>query len=338
MGTFVVVLALVLLGPAALFAIGLAFNRPVRRVPATVADDPTLPRVTIDGVTFHAETRGDPRRPVIVVIHGGPGGDYRNLRVLEALADEYFVVFYDQRGTGLSPRVPTAELTFDGAIDDLHRVVLHYGRGSPVALIGHSWGGMMAAYYATRRPELVARAVLAEPGVLTDAELEAFVGLMRLKMTPRLLWYLAGALLQSLRVRGPDSDASRDYLVERMMHAPGEDNALNRYWCGGVAPAAALDTWRVGARAMQAIQGATAQADGRMRMPPLNPAAYTRELLFLASRCNTLIGVERQRAHAAMFPDARVEIVEDAGHLMFTDQPEASLAAVRRYLAAWPQG
>ncbi|MCA9658033.1 MAG: alpha/beta fold hydrolase, partial [Myxococcales bacterium] len=279
-----------------------------------------------------------PANPTVIVLHGGPGGDYRNLRALEALADDYFVVFYDQRGTGLSPRVPSAELTFDGSIDDLHRVVLHYGGGSPVALIGHSWGGMMAAYYATRRPEFVARAALAEPGVLTDAELAEFMDLMRPKLSPGLLWYLAGALLQSLRVRGPDRDASRDYLVERMMHAPGEGNALNRYWCDGQAPAAASEMWRVGARAMQAIQAETRKPDGGVRMPPLDPSAYTGELLFIASRCNTLIGVERQRSHAAMFPSARVAIIEDAGHLMFTDQPEASLDVLRRYLGAWPRG
>ncbi|MEZ4381784.1 MAG: hypothetical protein R3A79_10560 [Nannocystaceae bacterium] len=32
-----------------------------------------------------------------------------------------------------------------------------------------------------------------------------------------------------------------------------------------------------------------------------------------------------------MLFDAPVVVVDDAGHLMFTDQPEASLAAVRRY-------
>ncbi|MEZ4615989.1 MAG: hypothetical protein R2867_10875 [Caldilineaceae bacterium] len=45
-------------------------------VPDTVATDPTLPHVTIDGVTFHAETFGDPQNPTVVVVHGGPGGDY----------------------------------------------------------------------------------------------------------------------------------------------------------------------------------------------------------------------------------------------------------------------
>lgn len=328
---FAIALALLLV----LLLVALLANPPRHPVPATVGQDESLPAVRIDGVTFHAETRGEASNPTVIVVHGGPGGDYKNLLVLEALADDYHLVFYDQRGTGLSPRVPADQLDFDTSIEDLHRVVMHYGGGESVALIGHSWGGMMAAYYATRHPDMVARAVLAEPGVLTDEELQEFFALMQPKMNLRTLWYVGGAWFQSLRVRGPDAEAARDYFVSRLMEMPGEDNAMNRYWCDGEAPAAAHDMWRVGSLAMMSIQQA-AMASGVARMPELDPGAYDGELLFVASRCNTLIGVERQEAHAQMFPNARVEIIEDAGHLMFTDQPEASLAVIRAYLAQWP--
>ena len=80
--SFVTSLLIVLLGPSALFLVALAFNRPARSIPATVADDPTLPSVTIDGVTFHAETRGDPANPTVIVLHGGPGGSGMSGRVL----------------------------------------------------------------------------------------------------------------------------------------------------------------------------------------------------------------------------------------------------------------
>ena len=38
------------------------------------------------------------------------------------------------------------------------------------------------------------------------------------------------------------------------------------------------------------------------------------------------------RAFAAAFPNARVEIVRGAGHFLFDDQPDASAAAVGRFL------
>lgn len=75
-------------------------------VPATVADDPTLPSVTIDGVTFHAETFGDSNNPVVVVVHGGPGGDYGYLLNLRALSDDYFVVFMTSKARDCRPAFP----------------------------------------------------------------------------------------------------------------------------------------------------------------------------------------------------------------------------------------
>ena len=143
-------------------------------VPATVEDDPTLPSVTIDGVTFHAETFGDPNNPMVVVVHGGPGGDFGYLLNLHELEDDYYVVFYDQRGAGLSPRVPADTLTLQSSVDDLHRIVTHYGQGQPVRIIGHSWGAMLAAAYVGQHSDSVAQVVLAEPGALDNAGLARF--------------------------------------------------------------------------------------------------------------------------------------------------------------------
>jgi proline iminopeptidase len=57
-------------------------------VPATVIADLSLPRVEIDGYTFHAETFGDPSNPVVIVLHGGPGGDYRSLLGLQEYSED----------------------------------------------------------------------------------------------------------------------------------------------------------------------------------------------------------------------------------------------------------
>src|SRR5262245_39567974 len=72
-------------------------------VPKTVDEDPSLPSLEISGTRLHLETFGTPGNPVVIVLHGGPGADYRSLLPLSALADDgFFVVFWDQRGTGLS--------------------------------------------------------------------------------------------------------------------------------------------------------------------------------------------------------------------------------------------
>ncbi|GAH34289.1 unnamed protein product, partial [marine sediment metagenome] len=62
-------------------------------VPQTVEQDPSIPHVTIKGVTFHSETFGNPENPVVIAVHGGPGDDYRPFLSLKALSDEFYVVF-----------------------------------------------------------------------------------------------------------------------------------------------------------------------------------------------------------------------------------------------------
>ena len=87
------------IGVLILAAIGLFFTTSGQYpVVATVIDDASLPQIEIGGVRLHAETYGDPSNPVVIVLHGGPGGDYRSLLGAKSLANTNFVVFYDQRG------------------------------------------------------------------------------------------------------------------------------------------------------------------------------------------------------------------------------------------------
>ena len=143
-------------------------------VPSTVDDDPSLPKVVIDGYAYHAEAYGDPESRVLLVLHGGPGADYRSLEPLSALADSHRVVFFDQRGSGLSGRVAADQLSFGSAVDDVHRFVERFGQGAPVDLVGHSWGGTLAGGLPGASTGLVRRAVLAEPGYLSADEARAW--------------------------------------------------------------------------------------------------------------------------------------------------------------------
>ena len=129
---------------AALVGFGLAGceamspSDPGNLVPRTVLDDPTLPAIELNGTRLHAETMGDPANPVIVFLHGGPGGDYRSMLRLAnrydgySLTDDYFLVYWDQRGSGLSARVDESELTIGKFVDDLNAVVNRYSPGRPV--------------------------------------------------------------------------------------------------------------------------------------------------------------------------------------------------------------
>lgn len=153
-------------------------NDPGLLVPLTVDQDASLPSIAVDGTQLHSETFGNPNDPMIVVLHGGPGGDYRSmLNCSKFSADGFYVVFYDQRGSGLSRRHNKEIYTTQLFIDDLDAVIKHY-RQSPnqkVILMGQSWGAMLATAYVNEYPGTVSGVVLMEPGGFTWAEMDEYV-------------------------------------------------------------------------------------------------------------------------------------------------------------------
>lgn len=156
-------------------------------VPRTVDEDATLPSIAVNGTQLHAEAFGDPNNPMIVVLHGGPGGDYRALLNCTQFAnDGYYVVFYDQRGSGLSMRHPREIYTVQLMIDDLDSVIAHYRRRSDqkIFLLGQSWGAMLATAYVNEHPQAISGLVLSEPGGFTWKDTKDYIARERdMKLT-----------------------------------------------------------------------------------------------------------------------------------------------------------
>src|SRR5215471_12492683 len=79
------------------------------------------------------------------------------------VADDHTVIFYDLRNRGRSDSVTDASKLQAGIhndIEDLETIRRHFGV-SPVAVIGHSYLGMVVALYAMKYPADVSRVVMA---------------------------------------------------------------------------------------------------------------------------------------------------------------------------------
>lgn len=99
--------------------------------------------------------------PPIIVLHGGPEFDHTYLLPeLDRLADAFRLIYYDQRGRGKSVRnVKADDVNFASEIDDLDRLRQYFQLDS-VAVLGHSWGGLLAMEYAIRHPHRVSHLIL----------------------------------------------------------------------------------------------------------------------------------------------------------------------------------
>ncbi len=179
-------------------------DEPGNLLPKTVDEDPLLPRIEVNGTILHSEAFGDIQNPIMIFLHGGPGSDYRSMisekgyenanrypnerttvpMGLSKLRDEYYCVFYDQRGAGLSPRFEKAKLTFAIYLEDLKAVIERTIKeklnttgikDERVYLFGYSFGGLLANGFINKYPGLVKHVVFYEPAPFTKENWEYFV-------------------------------------------------------------------------------------------------------------------------------------------------------------------
>jgi len=305
-------------------------SAPGNLVPPTVTEDASLPAIAMNGSRFHLETFGDPGNPVVVFLHGGPGSDYRSmLRLAQrydgySLTDEYFLVFWDQRGTGLSQRHDRDVLTVDRYVSDLDSLVQRYSPGRPVYLIGLSWGGMFATRYINQYPERVAGAVLIEPGPLDGATMERLKDDI-LDFDPGSEW--VNDVAWGNQFLSPDDHARMDYelLLGMRDGQPGF----------GLSTVDPEPSWRLGAAANRYIVEDGQDGNGVFNYDfTTNLTAYTTPVLFVAGSLSQVLGRSLQQEQVLLYPSASLVVVDGAGHDVAWVKPADVLAHVRTYLDA----
>ena len=98
---------------------------------------------------------GAPDAKVIVLVHGGPGLSHTYLDIFDLLASPTRqIVSYDQRGSGQSTAPADGDYGVDAQVSDLDAVRAWTG-AQQITIIGHSWGGYVAAAYTALHPSNV---------------------------------------------------------------------------------------------------------------------------------------------------------------------------------------
>lgn len=127
--------------------------------------------IPINGIDQWVTIKGNPSKPIILFLHGGPGSPitpyvdvlYKNLE------KDFIIVQWDQRGSGrtyghdnppeeLTPEYLKANpLTLEQMVDDgvaLAEYLLKHLKKQKIILFGTSWGSALGVKIATKRPDL----------------------------------------------------------------------------------------------------------------------------------------------------------------------------------------
>lgn len=103
-----------------------------------------------------------PGKPVLLFLHGGPGGtSVPASAAMKSWEEEFTLVHWDQRGSGRTFRQNGAagcgKLTIDRMVDDgleLTEYLISHLRQPQILLVAHSWGSALGIFMIQRRPEL----------------------------------------------------------------------------------------------------------------------------------------------------------------------------------------
>ena len=130
-----------------------------------------MPYINISGKNIYYEIHGANHETVLLYLHGGPGAsclDFYN--TAERLSEDLQVISFDQYGVLRSKAIAENErYTMDIQADMIEqmRCKLNIKRWS---LLGHSYGGALAVFYANKYPNSVEKTILECPSLdFTDS-------------------------------------------------------------------------------------------------------------------------------------------------------------------------
>jgi proline iminopeptidase len=255
--------------------------------------------------------------PTVVVLHGGPGASMDYLRPqFDRLARDRTLLFYDQRGGGRSEVPRETPLDWRSHVADLEAVLAGL-TPRPSCVMGFSWGGLLAILYALEHPGAVQRLALVAPAPTWAAAREAFdAEFARRQADPRVAAARAALSASGLRERDPDAFWRRAFELSVSGYFRDPSRATQ------------LSPFRVAARVQQAVWHSLSGMDLRPRL-----GGITAETLVLHGRHDP-VPLAASELLARALPHARLEVFEDSGHTLYTEETERFVQVLDPFLPA----
>jgi len=285
------------------------------------------------GVILYVKTVG--HGPPLVVVHGGPGASHDYLLPsLYRLASSYRLVFIDERGSGRSPRLEDPkQYTVEKMADDVEavRMALQLGK---IALLGHSYGGVVVQAYAFKYQANLSHLILASTFSSTR-ELNEALGRMKQAMPAD-----RRARLEALEKAGLFGKG------EVWEHGRYTDEYAKLAWGVGYFPALygarpepnydpvegnTKNSWEL-YREMWGSHGEFV-VDGNLK-----EVEWVDRLAEIKVPTLILVGDHDQsdpamsREMNAKIAGSKLVVLPDSGHMTFVDQPELFIRAIRDFV------
>jgi pimeloyl-ACP methyl ester carboxylesterase len=165
-----------------------------------------------NGITMHyTRTGGD--KPLVILLHGLTAEGTSWTPVARELEKDFDLIMADARGHGLST-APDQGYSYPDQARDLAGLIASVAM-PPVALVGHSMGGMTAALFASLHPTTLGSLVLVDPSFLSaEIQQEVYESGVR-EQHRKLLGRPVGEIEADLAKRHPGRSREMIRLIAR---------------------------------------------------------------------------------------------------------------------------
>jgi pimeloyl-ACP methyl ester carboxylesterase len=263
-----------------------------------------------DGYRINVEEVGE--GVPLLVLHGGPGMDHTMFRpYLDPLGEDFRLLYVDERGQGRSDRVDPQTLSLEVFARDVD-LVAEALELEHFALLGHSFGAIIATYHATELGTAVAY-VISGGGDTSEA--------------------LTADVDAALDALGPDGQAIvASWEDEKTVATEDELRELLRtqmpFHFHGPVPAGYGDE-TVGAPDVLRYFANVGYGDFDYR--PKLAAVHKPTLVLVGEHDRTTTPRAARILHEGI-ANSELVVLGEAGHMSFVEQPDRYVDAVRRFL------
>lgn len=284
---------------------------------------------TSDGVRLFYKIVGS-GADILVVVHGGPGNSMESIAPdLEPLAKNCTVIYYDQRGGGRSDLIKDPDkLSISKHIEDLESVRLFF-KLDKITLLGNSWGGILIGIYAAAHPGKVERMILHSPGELSktlsvraDEELQLRINRQLSPEQKKRLEFDSNPQ-NWIEAADPKAVCREFYQLLFPFYISKVENAtlFRGDVCAGSDEAV---------RYQQFVNEQIMNSLGEWNLLPSLKAVKAPILIIHGRADPTLFALSEIRV--SEMPNARLLIINGAGHFPHVEQPEIFFKAVETFL------
>ena len=292
--------------------------------------------VAIRQLNYHVRLWGPETSPLppLVLVHGWMDVAASYQFVVDALGGDFLrgrrIIAPDWRGFGLTaPPVPTDHYFFPDYLADLDQLLDHYAPGTPVDLVGHSMGGNVVMFYAGARPERIRRLVNLE-GFGMPASKPAKAPGRYAQWMDELKALQRGEM--ALKTYDSVDGVARRLMKTNPRLSQDKASWLAQHW----ARPNPQGQWEIlGDAAHKIVNAQLFRLDEVLALY----AAITAPTLAVEASDDSLglwwkgrYTLEEYHERLKAVPDCRTAVVQDTGHMLHHDQPQAVAALIESFL------